>query len=89
MAMHQNLRVKTGAKNNQAAPLRAYEADSTTFVNTALFALNEKTDFSLDYQASLTDNYDEIDTGLFYLDSTSPSMCPKLLRLLTSLFSYQ
>ncbi|HDY69039.1 MAG TPA: hypothetical protein ENH85_14770 [Candidatus Scalindua sp.] len=59
MVMHQNLRVKTRARNDQAAPTRAFEGDSTTFVNTAIFALNEKTEFSADYQASLTGNYDE------------------------------
>ena len=59
MVMHQNLRVKTRARNDQAAPTRAFEGDSTTFVNTAIFALNEKTEFSVDYQASLTGNYDE------------------------------
>ncbi|ODS34085.1 MAG: hypothetical protein SCARUB_00758 [Candidatus Scalindua rubra] len=59
MVMHQNLRVKTRARNDQAAPTRPFEGDSTTFVNTAIFALNEKTEFSADYQASLTDNYDE------------------------------
>ncbi len=41
------------------AAARAFEGDSTTFVNTAIFALNEKTEFSVDYQASLTGNYDE------------------------------
>ena len=59
MVMHQNLRVKTRARNDQAAPTRPFEGDSTTFVNTAIFALNEKTEFSADYQASLTSNYDE------------------------------
>jgi hypothetical protein len=59
MVMHQNLRVKTRARNDARAPTRAFEGDSTTFVNNAIFALNEKTEFSVDYQASLTDNYDE------------------------------
>jgi hypothetical protein len=61
MVMHQNLRVKTRARNDQAIPgaARAFEGDSTTFVNSAIFALNEKTEFSADYQVSLTDNYDE------------------------------
>jgi hypothetical protein len=59
MVMHQNLRVKTRARNDARAPTRAFEGDSTTFVNTAIFALNEKTEFSVDYQVSLTDNYDE------------------------------
>jgi hypothetical protein len=59
MVMHQNLRVKTRARNDARAPTRAFEGDSTTFVNTAIFALNEKTEFSVDYQASLTGNYDE------------------------------
>ncbi len=61
MAMHRNLRVKTRARNDQSIPAaaRAFEGDSTTFVNNAIFALNEKTEFSADYQISLTDNYDE------------------------------
>ncbi|MCR4290933.1 MAG: hypothetical protein NUV86_11810 [Candidatus Scalindua sp.] len=61
MVMHQNLRVKTRARNEQSIPAaaRAFEGDSTTFVNNAIFALNEKTEFSADYQVSLTDNYDE------------------------------
>lgn len=61
MVMHQNLRVKTRARNDQSIPAaaRAFEGDSTTFVNNIIFALNEKTEFSVDYQASLTDNYDE------------------------------
>ncbi|MBC8548395.1 MAG: hypothetical protein H8D23_01975 [Candidatus Brocadiales bacterium] len=61
MVMHQNLRVKTRARNDQAiqGAARAFEGDSTTFVNNAIFALNEKTEFSADYQVSLTDNYDE------------------------------
>jgi hypothetical protein len=59
MVMHQNLSVKTRARNDARTPTRAFEGDSTTFVNTAIFALNEKTEFSVDYQASLTGNYDE------------------------------
>jgi len=61
MVMHQNLRVKTRVRNDQAiqGAARAFEGDSTTFVNNAIFALNEKTEFSADYQVSLTDNYDE------------------------------
>lgn len=59
MIMHQNLRVKTRARNDARAPTRAFEGDSTTFVNTVIFALNEKTEFSADYQVSLTGNYDE------------------------------
>ncbi|MGR3292467.1 MAG: hypothetical protein ACUZ9M_00460, partial [Candidatus Scalindua sp.] len=61
MVMHQNLRVKTRARNDQSIPAaaRAFEGDSTTFVNNVIFALNEKTEFSADYQVSLTDNYDE------------------------------
>jgi len=61
MVMCQNLRVKTRARNDQSIPgaARAFEGDSTTFVNSAIFALNEKTEFSADYQASLTGNYDE------------------------------
>lgn len=59
MVMRQNLRVKTRAREDARTPTRAFEGDSTTFVNTAIFALNEKTEFSADYQASLTGNYDE------------------------------
>jgi hypothetical protein len=67
MVMHQNQRVKTRARNDASTPTRAFEGDSTTFVNSVIFALNEKTEISADYQASLTGNYDEIninDLGL-------------------------
>lgn len=59
MVMHQNLRVKTRARDDIRAAFRPFEGDSTSFVSTAIFALNEKTEFSVDYQVSLTDNYDE------------------------------
>ena len=59
MVMRQNLRVKTRAREDARTPTRAFEGDSTTFVNTAIFALNEKTEFSADYQVSLTGNHDE------------------------------
>lgn len=59
MVTHQNLRVQTRARNDIRTSTRAFEGDSTTFVNTAVFALNEKTELSADYQVSLTDNYDE------------------------------
>jgi hypothetical protein len=59
MVMHQDLRVKTRARDDIRAAFRPFEGDSTSFVNTAIFALNEKTEFSVDYQVSLTDNYQE------------------------------
>ena len=59
MVMRQNQRVRTRAREDARTPTRAFEGDSTTFVNTAIFALNEKTEFSADYQVSLTGNYDE------------------------------
>ncbi len=59
MVMHQNLVAKSRARWDARAPLRAFEGSSTTFVNTAIFALNEKTEFSADYQATLAGNYDE------------------------------
>jgi len=62
MVMHQNLRVKTRARNDASAPTRAFEGDSNTFVNSLIFALNEKTELSADYQVSLTDNYDDINS---------------------------
>ena len=61
MVMHQNHRVKTGARYDASIPgvARAFESDSTTFVNSAIFALNKKTEFSADYEATLNSNYDE------------------------------
>ncbi len=51
--------VRLVVEEGRPAAARAFEGDSTTFVNTAIFALNEKTEFSADYQVSLTNNYDE------------------------------
>ena len=59
MAMHQNLRAKTRARNDARSASRGFEGDSTTFINSVIFALNEKTEFSADYQATMTGNYDE------------------------------
>ncbi len=70
MVMHQNHRVKTGARYDARIPgvARAFESDSTTFVNSAIFALNKRTEFSADYEATLNNNYDENNIG----DKTVP-----------------
>ncbi len=62
MAMYQDFRTKTGAREVSVAPVRAYDADSLTLVNSVLFALNKKTDLTLDYQVSFTNNFDNINT---------------------------
>ena len=59
MVTHQNLRVKTRARYDPRSSTRSFEGDSTSFVNSVIFALNDKTEFTADYQVSLTDNYDD------------------------------
>jgi hypothetical protein len=59
MVSHQIHRVKTRARYDQRSTTRSFEGDSTSFVNSVVFALNDKTEFTADYQVSLTDNYDD------------------------------
>jgi hypothetical protein len=59
MVTHQNLRVKTRARYDPRSSTRSFEGDSTSFVNSVIFALNEKTELTADYQVSLTNNYDD------------------------------